>query len=454
MQTAERNSPSMTSQKTDRIYAGLIGFGTVGTGVVKVLKENASLIKDRLGCELVLKRVADKDTVRDRGVRLDDGVLTPDAMDIINDPEISIVIELVGGTGIAKTFIMEALEKGKHVVTANKALLSTHGKEIFRKAAEKKLDMGFEASVGGGIPVIKALREGLAANRIESIYGIINGTANYILSKMTNEGGKFEDVLRRAQEKGYAEADPSYDVDGIDTAHKLAILINLAYGTYIDIKDIYTSGISSISQHDIKFAKEFGYRIKLLAIAKSDDGKIEARVHPTMVPAQHPLSTVDGVYNAIHLRGNAVGSVMLYGLGAGMMPTASAVVADLMDIARNMRKGITERITPLAYTAEAVKAVALKPIDSLEIPYYIRFLAVDKPGALSKISGVLGAHNISISSVIQKDRKIGGAVPLVILTHNALERELRSAIEEIQQMDIIHDKIVYIRIEENLGAAN
>ncbi|MBI5454480.1 MAG: homoserine dehydrogenase, partial [Deltaproteobacteria bacterium] len=409
---------------------------------------------DRLGCELVLKRVADKDTTRDRGVKLDDGVLTTDAMDVINDPEISIVIELVGGTGIAKTFIMEALSAGKHVVTANKALLSTHGKEIFKKAAEKKLDIGFEASVGGGIPVIKALREGLAANKIESIYGIINGTANYILSKMTNEGGKFEDVLRRAQEKGYAEADPSYDVDGIDTAHKLAILINLAYGTYIDVNDIYTSGISSISQHDIKFAKEFGYRIKLLAIAKSDDGKIEARVHPTMVPAAHPLSTVDGVYNAIHLKGNAVGSVMLYGLGAGMMPTASAVVADLMDIARNMRKGISERITPLAYTAEAVKDVALKPIDALEIPYYIRFLAVDKPGALSKISGVLGAHNISISSVIQKDRKIGGAVPLVILTHNALERELRSAIEEIQKMDIIHDKIVYIRIEENLGAAN
>jgi len=454
MQTGERGTPSVTHMKADRIYAGLIGFGTVGTGVVKVLKDNAALIKDRLGCELVLKRVADKDVSRDRGVKLDDGVLTTDAMDIINDPEISIVIELVGGTGIAKTFIMEALSAGKHVVTANKALLSTHGKEIFQRAAEKKLDIGFEASVGGGIPVIKALREGLAANRIESIYGIINGTANYILSKMTNEGGKFEDVLRRAQEKGYAEADPSYDVDGIDTAHKLAILINLAYGTYIDVNDIYTSGISSISQHDIKFAKEFGYRIKLLAIAKSGDGKIEARVHPTMVPASHPLATVDGVYNAIHLEGNAVGSVMLYGLGAGMMPTASAVVADLMDIARNMRKGISERITPLAYTAEAIKDVALKPIDSLEIPYYIRFLAVDKPGALSKISGVLGAHNISISSVIQKDRKIGGAVPLVILTHNALERELRSAIEEIQSMDIIHDKIVYIRIEENLGAAN
>ncbi|MDO8427046.1 MAG: homoserine dehydrogenase [Deltaproteobacteria bacterium] len=444
----------MTFKKGQRINVGLIGFGTVGTGVAKVLKENANLIKDRLGCELVLKRVADKDIARDRGVKLEDGVLTTDAMDVINDPEVSIVIELVGGTGIAKTFIMEALDRGKHVVTANKALLSTHGKEIFEKAAEKGVDIGFEASVGGGIPVIRALREGLSANRIESIYGIINGTANYILSKMTNDGGKFEDVLRRAQEKGYAEADPSYDVDGIDTAHKLAILINLAYGTYIKLSDIYTEGISSISQHDIKFAKEFGYRIKLLAITKAVDGEIEARVHPTMIPAAHPLSTVDGVYNAIHLKGNAVGSVMLYGLGAGMMPTASAVVSDIMDIARNLKKNISNRLTPLAYTEEAVRDIKIREIACLEIPYYIRFLAIDKPGALSKISGVLGAHNISISSVIQKDRKIGGAVPLVILTHNAHEKELRSAVAEIQKMDIIHDKIVYIRIEENLGAAN
>ncbi len=450
----ERHPSGAALKKAQRINVGLIGFGTVGTGVAKVLKENAQLIKDRLGCELILKRVADKDIVRDRGVKLDDGVLTANAADVINDPEISIVIELVGGTGIAKTFIMEALDKGKHVVTANKALLSTHGKEIFGHAAVKSLDIGFEASVGGGIPVIRALREGLSANRIESIYGIINGTANYILSKMTNDGGKFEDVLRRAQEKGYAEADPSYDVDGIDTAHKLAILINLAYGTYINLSDIYTEGISSISQHDIKFAKEFGYRIKLLAITKAIDGEIEARVHPTMIPAAHPLATVEGVYNAIHLRGNAVGSVMLYGLGAGMMPTASAVVSDLMDIARNLRKNISNRLTPLAFTEDAVRDVKIRHIDSLEIPYYIRFLAIDKPGALSKISGVLGAHNISISSVIQKDRKIGGAVPLVILTHNASEKSLRAAVDEIQKMDIIHDKIVYIRIEENLGAAN
>jgi len=455
MITSEKESVKIAHTKAVRsINVGLIGFGTIGTGVVKVLKENASVICDKLGCELVLKRVADRDIERDRGVKVDDGVLTTDAKDILNDPDISIVIELVGGTGIAREFIMEALEKGKHVVTANKALLSTHGKDIFKKAAEKGVDIGFEASVGGGIPVIKALREGLAANKIESIYGIINGTANYILSKMTNEGGKFEDVLRRAQEKGYAEADPTYDIEGIDTAHKLAILINLAYGTYIDIKDIYTEGIASISQLDIKYAKEFGYRIKLLAITKSVDGRIEARVHPTMIPAHHPLATIDGAFNGIYLKGNAVGSVLLYGMGAGMMPTASAVVADIMDIARNMNTGALRRVPPLSCPEDAVRAVELRDPESLEIPYYIRFLAMDKPGVLSKISGVLGKHNISISSVIQRDRKIGGAVPLVVLTHNALEKELRAAIAEISTMDIIHDKIVYIRIEENLGAAN
>ncbi|MBI5345202.1 MAG: homoserine dehydrogenase, partial [Deltaproteobacteria bacterium] len=308
-----------------KINVGLIGFGTVGTGVVRVLKENASVIRERTGCDIVLKKVADKDTSRDRGVRLDDGVLVSDASVIINDPEIQVVIELVGGTGVAKDFIMDALSRGKHVVTANKALLSTHGKEIFMKAAASGLDVGFEASVGGGIPIIKAVREGLVANRIESIYGIINGTANYILSKMTNDGGRFEDVLRRAQEKGYAETDPSYDVDGIDTAHKLAILISLGWGAYMRFEDIYTEGIRGITQLDIRFAKEFGYRIKLLAIAKAVDGEIEARVHPTMIPEAHPLAAVDGVYNAIHLRGNAVGPAMFYGLGAGMMPTASAV---------------------------------------------------------------------------------------------------------------------------------
>lgn len=437
-----------------KINVGLIGFGTVGTGVVKVLRDNAGVIKDRLGAEVALKKIADTDVSRDRGVKLDDGVLVKDAYEVINDPDISVVIELVGGTGVAKNFILAALDAGKHVVTANKALLSTHGKEIFKKASEKKLDVYFEASVGGGIPVIKALREGLAANKIESIYGIINGTANYILSKMTNDGGRFEDVLRKAQEKGYAEADPSYDVDGIDTAHKLAILINLAFGSNVRLEDIYTEGIRSITQHDIKFAKEFGYRIKLLAIAKSVDGSVEARVHPTMIPASHPLASVDGVYNAVHLRGNAVGPVMLWGLGAGMMPTASAVVADVIDICRNILNKASQRVPLPSFSEEAGRAIKIKDTNSLELPYYMRFSAIDKPGVLSKISGVLGGHNISILSVIQKDRKVGGAVPLVIVTHNALERELRAAVAEIETLDIILEKVVYVRIEENLGAAN
>ncbi len=435
-----------------RINVGLLGLGTVGTGVARILKENAAVISGKLGCEVVLKRIVDRDIERDRGVKIDAGVLTTDAAMVIDDPDISIVVELIGGTGAARDLILRAIKKGKHVVTANKALLSTHGKEIFEAASGSGVDIGFEASVGGGIPIIKALREGLAANRIDSIYGIINGTSNYILSRMTNDGGKFEDVLRKAQEKGYAEADPTFDVEGIDAAHKLAILINLAYGANIDLKAIYTEGITRINHLDIKFAKEFGYRIKLLAIAKSSDGVVEARVHPTMVPQTHQLATVDGVFNAVQVRGNFVGPVMFYGFGAGMMPTASAVAADIMDISRNIIKGSSLRMSPLSWTDAALRDIKIKDMASLDLPYYMRFLAMDKPGVLSSISGVLGSHNISISSVIQKDRKIGGAVPLVILTHNAFEHGIRSAVEEIEKLDIILDKVMYIRIEENLSA--
>ncbi len=436
----------------DKINVGLIGFGTIGTGVVRVLGENAGVISERLGSEVVLKRVADTDITRDRGVALDKGVLTSDAAEIINDPEISIVIELVGGTGAARDFLLAAMDRGKHVVTANKALLSTHGREIFTKAGEKGVDIGFEASVGGGIPVIKALREGLVANRVESIYGIINGTANYILSRMTNAGGGFDEVLKLAQAKGYAEADPAYDIEGTDTAHKLAILINLAYGTYLPFNKIYTEGITAIDPIDIKFAKEFGWRIKLLAIAKAAAGKVEARVHPTMIPENHPLAAVDGAYNAVFLKGDAVGSVMLYGMGAGMMPTASAVVADVVDICRNLKKGVSRRVSPLSYCDDNIREIVLKDVDDIELPYYLRFSAMDRPSVLSKISGLLGSHNISISSVIQKGRKEGGAVPVVIVTHNAVEREMRAAIKEIEELDVIRDRVTYIRIEENIGA--
>jgi len=438
----------------DKINVGLIGMGTVGTGVVRVLTENSAVIAARLGAEVFLKRVADRDTERDRGVGLAPGVLTADAADVIDDPDIAVVIELIGGTGAAKELILKAVQSGKHVVTANKALLSAHGREIFAAAAEAGVDVGFEASVGGGIPLLKSIREGLVANNVRSVYGIINGTANYILSTMTEKGGRFEDVLKKAQELGFAEADPTYDVEGVDTAHKLAILIDMAYGAYVDLDDIYTEGITRINAVDIEFAKEFGYTIKLLAIAKdAGGGSVEARVHPTMIPAHHPLSSVDGAYNAVHIIGDAVGSVMLYGLGAGMMPTASAVVSDVVDICRNIGKGISNRVGPLSYTPDALGEISIKPMDSLELPYYIRFQVLDKPGMLSKISGVLGDHGISIASVIQKGREAGSGVPLVILTHHARESSLRAAIEKIEKLDVILARAVYIRIEENLGGA-
>lgn len=436
----------------ESVKVGLIGLGTVGTGVAKVLTENSGVISDRLGCPVELAKAADKDTERDRGITLPEGALTPDAGEVLNDPEIDIVVELVGGTTVAKDFVLQALECGKHVVTANKALLSTHGREIFSKAASKGLSVGYEASVGGGIPVIKSVREGLAANNIELVYGILNGTANYILSEMTTRGGRFEDVLKKAQELGYAEADPTYDVEGIDTAHKLAILIDLAYGTYVDLDDIYTEGISRITELDIRFAQEFGYTIKLLAIAKKTPEGVEARVHPTMVPSDHPLAGVDGAYNAVHMRGDAVGDVMLYGLGAGMMPTASAVVGDVVDIARDLKSGVASRVNPLSYTPEAMREVRIKPMAELELAYYIRFQATDKPGVLSRIAGILGEHGISISSVIQKGRKIGGGVPVVVTTHHAPESGLAAAAGKIEELDTILDKPVYIRIEEKLGA--
>ncbi|MDH4226375.1 MAG: homoserine dehydrogenase [Deltaproteobacteria bacterium] len=432
-----------------KINVGLIGLGTVGTGVARVLLGNADVIKAKLGVELALKMAADKDLKRDRGIDFANGVLSDDANAVLNDPEVSVIVELVGGTTIAKDFIIKAIENGKHVVTANKALLSAHGKEIFELAAKKGVCIGFEASVGGGIPVIKGLREGLAANRIESIYGIINGTANFILTKMTNEGGAFADVLKEAQKLGYAEADPTYDVEGIDTAHKLAILINIAYGTYVTHNDIYTEGISRITDMDIEYAKELGYRIKLLAIAKSDGTTIEARVHPTMIPEKHLLSAVDGVLNAVHINGDAVGPVLFYGRGAGMMATASAVVADIMDMARSITSGVKCAL-PLGYTAEAIKSYPIKKMADIEMSYYLRFSAKDIPGVLSKIAGVLGSHNISILSVIQKGRdEHGGAVPLVIITHSAFEREITASIAQIEKMDIITDKTMVIRIEES-----
>ncbi len=433
------------------INVGLIGFGTVGSGVGRILQKNSRLIEKRMGAKLVLKRIADVDLKTDRGVKLRPGVLTRKAEDVIEDSEIDIVIELVGGIEPARTFILKAIRNRKHIVTANKALLALHGNEIFGEAQRFGVDVNFEASVGGGIPLIRSIKEGLVANQIDSIFGILNGTSNYILSKMTDEGRDFKEVLREAQEKGYAEADPTYDIEGIDAAHKLSILIRLAFGTPLQFNEIFIGGISEITPIDIQFSREFGYRIKLLAIAKMDKGKIEARVHPTMIPEGHLLSTVEGVFNAVYIKGDAVGPTLFYGQGAGRMPTGSAVISDLVELGRNVLTGASGRRVPLlSFQETATEKIPLKKMDDVVMPFYIRFSALDRPRVLSKISGILGKNNISISAVIQKGRQVNGAVPIVMMTHEAREKNVHQALKEIDHLGVILGKTMFLRVENKL----
>jgi len=428
----------------DRIVVGVIGFGTVGSGTVKILLDNRGVIAERTGFDLVLKRISDLDISRDRGIRLGEGILTTKAGDVLDDSEIDIVVELIGGIHPAKDFIIRAIENKKHVVTANKALLATEGNEIFREAGKHGVEVGFEASVAGGIPIIKVMREGLVANRILNMYGIINGTSNYILSRMTDEGSEFSAALKEAQKLGYAEADPTFDIEGIDSAHKLAILASLAYGIPLSYESVYKEGITKITPQDIEFASELGYKIKLLTIAKAVNGEVELRVHPTMIPSDYLISKVDGVFNAIYVEGDAVGSTLYYGRGAGDMPTGSAIVSDIVDIARNIRLNATGRV-PLIRTAPS--GLKVRKMDDVESMYYFRFSALDSPGVLSKISGILGDNNISIASVIQKGRRVGGAVPLVVLTHRAKERDVLGAIRSIDDLPVVTDKTHFIRVE-------
>ena len=433
------------------INLGLIGFGTIGTGVVRLLQESKDLIESRLGAKLVLKKIADLDITTKRQVTIKKELLTTDAKVILDDPEIAIVIELMGGYEPARSFILDAIDKKKHVITANKALLAKYGNEVFKAAETAGVDIGFEASVGGTIPIIKTLKESLAANRMKSIFGIMNGTSNYILSKMTDEGKSFDVVLKEAQELGFAEADPTFDIEGIDTAHKLAITLSLAYGKRVKLEDVYREGIAGISLQDIEFARELGYRIKLLAISIQREECVEARIHPTMIPLDHLLANVNGNFNAFHFVGNAAGTVFLYGQGAGMMPTASAVIGDVIDISRNILKGISGRVPARSLRENVMNDIALMSFDDIFTNYYIRFSALDRPGVLSKISGILGENNISIAAVIQKGRQPAGPVPIVMTTHKAKEMNVRKAIIEIDQLDIIHGKTVVIRIEdENL----
>jgi len=432
----------------EKIKIGIIGLGTVGTGVVKILHQNQEIIRNRLGATIEIAKIADLDLTSDRGIPLNHFPLTQNAWEVIEDPEILIVVELMGGEEPAASFLLKAIQQGKHVVTANKALLSTRGAEIFQAAYKHKVDIGFEGSVCGGIPLIRSIKEGLAANKITAIFGILNGTANYILTRMTEEGKEFDEVLAEAKNLGYAESEPSLDINGTDTTHKLSILLFLIYGQEIHPEEIYTEGITQIHPLDIEFAKELGYRIKLLAIFKEEDGEIEARVHPTIIPGASILSHVNGVNNAVFIRGNAVGSTLFYGQGAGMMPTGSAVVSDLMEISRNILKGKPGVLLP--FFQKGKSRIKLKPKDKFFTRYYLRFSAQDRPGVLSQISGILAKYNISISSVVQKDKQGDGGVPIFMLIHKSQEESVDKAIKEIDALPVTVNNTVLIRIEDHL----
>ncbi|MBT5550401.1 MAG: homoserine dehydrogenase [Nitrospina sp.] len=431
------------------IKVGMIGFGTIGAGVAKILSENSEIIKKRLGAGVELVKVADLDITTDRGVKLAPDVLTTSAEEVINHPEINVLIELIGGYEPARKFLLQAIEQGKHVVTANKALLAKHGDELFSAVAEKGVSIGFEASIGGAIPIVRSIREAFVANNIQFIEGIVNGTANYILSKMSDENCDFQTALKEAQEKGFAEADPTFDIEGIDSAHKIAVLTRLAFGTPVSFDDITVSGISDITSEDIECAREFGYRIKLLAISKYDGQAIDIRVHPAMIPVKHPMANVNGVLNAIRVCDDMMDENILIGHGAGALPTGSAVVGDVVEIARNILSGLGERIPAGSFQNKEVKAIPLKNMSEIESEYFLRFSVLDKPGVLSKISGILGTHSISIESMIQRGRAGGGeGVPLVMMCHKSSEKNIQSALKEIEQLDVVCGKSNLIRVEK------
>jgi homoserine dehydrogenase len=424
----------------DEVNIGLIGFGTIGSGVVETLNKNLDLLEKKVYKRVKLRKVVDLDITSDRGVYISPEVLSTDIDDIIEDPNIDIVIELIGGYQPALKFILRAMENGKHVVTANKALLAKHWNEIISTAQKNHVRICFEASVGGGIPLLQPLNESLAANHLESIYGIINGTANYILTKMSEEGRNFEDVLKEAQEMGFAEADPTFDIEGDDTAQKLIILTILGFGVYVEQENFHVEGISNITQEDISFAKEeLDCCIKLLAISKLVDGKLEVRVHPTLVPMDHLLSSVNGVFNGVYLVGDIVGPLMMYGPGAGMLPTASAVVGDCIDIIENMEK-------PVLYGPIKTSVESIENISNLKSKYYLRLLTDDKPGVLHEISGILSQHNISIGSMTQKQELDNNGIPIFMVTHTAIERDMQDALDKIDHLDCVKDKTVFIRV--------
>ena len=433
------------------VNVGLLGIGTVGSGTWDVLNRNASEIERRAGRGIRISRIADKDVKKAQNLVKGKAKVTPDAYEVVRAKDIDIVVELIGGTTIAKDLVLEAIRNGKHVVTANKALLATHGNEIFAAAQKKGAMVAFEASVAGGIPIIKALREGLAANRIEWIAGIINGTSNFILSEMRDKGLPFATALKEAQKKGYAEADPTFDIEGVDAAHKLTILSALAFGIPMQFPKAYTEGISKLTQEDIRYAEELGYRIKLLGITRRAKKGIELRVHPTLVPTRRLIANVEGVMNAVLVKGDAVGPTMYYGAGAGSLPTASAVVADLVDVTRLITADPGQRVPHLAFQPDRLAKDPILPIGEVETSYYLRMRVQDRPGVLADVTRILADSKISIGAMVQKEPGEGESrVDIVMLTHRAIEKNVNAAMTKIEKLPTVLGKVTRIRLEELL----
>ncbi len=430
------------------VKVGLLGLGTVGGGTVNVLKRNAEEIARRAGRGIEIVHAAARDLNKPRICDTTGIKLTTDPNEVVNNPEIEIIIELIGGDGLAKEMVMKAIEQGKHVVTANKALIAKHGNEIFARAQQKGVMVAFEAAVAGGIPIIKAIREGLAGNQIQWLAGIINGTGNFILTEMKDKGRDFDDVLKEAQALGYAEADPTFDVEGIDAAHKLTILASIAFGIPLQFEKTFTEGITTITREDVAYAEELGYRIKHLGVARRTDKGIELRVHPTLIPERRLIANVDGVMNAVLVMGDAVGPTLYYGAGAGAEPTASAVVGDLVDVVRALTSDPENRVPHLAFQADALANDPILKIEEVETAYYLRMSVQDKPGVMAKVASILAEHNISIEAIIQKEPvEEGTFASIIMLTHKVQEKQMNQAITKIEALDTIDGAVKRIRLE-------
>jgi homoserine dehydrogenase len=435
------------------LNVGLLGIGTVGGGTFTVLQRNAEEIARRAGCPIRITVVADKNTELAKEVTGGSCRITDDAFAVVADPEVDVVIELIGGYGVAKELVMQAIANGKHVVTANKALLAVHGHEIFPAAEEKGVMVAYEAAIAGGIPIVKAVREGLTANRIEWLAGIINGTTNFILSEMRDKGLDFDTVLKEAQRLGYAEADPTFDIEGVDAAHKITLLASMAFGIPVQFDKAHIEGISKLDAIDIGYAEELGYRIKLLGIAKRTDEGVELRVHPTLIPAKQLLANVEGAMNSVLVQADAVGATLYYGQGAGAEPTASAVIADLVDIARMHDVVPENRVPNLGFQPNAMLDFKILPIDEVQTSYYLRVCVADKPGVLADITSILADENISIDAVIQKEPAAGAnQADLIMVTHQTREKSINSVIVKIEALDIVAGKVSMIRLETLEGS--